>query len=342
MIKVVLDVFGGDYAPVETVKGAVLALEENKELELVLTGDENKILEVLKTLKYDQSRISIINAPEVVTNDDVPTSAIRTKTNSSLVKALETLKEQEDVVGLVSAGSTGAVLTGAFMKLGRIKGISRPALCPILPTAKGGVVAIMDCGANMDSKPINLVHFAIMANAYIKSNYGIENPRIALLSVGVEDHKGNELVKQTFPLLKQVKGINFVGNMEARELLSGDYDIVITDGFAGNVLLKSTEGAIANLLSMLKSDIKSSAMSTVGAMFMKGTFKRLKGTLDYSKHGGAVFLGCKKLIVKSHGNSKAQSIKASIFQVVEMYKANVTKVIEEEVSKIDLSEIVTE
>lgn len=342
MIKVVLDVFGGDYAPLETVKGAVLALEENKELELVLTGDENKILEVLKTLKYDQSRISIINAPEVVTNDDVPTSAIRTKTNSSLVKALETLKEQEDVVGLVSAGSTGAVLTGAFMKLGRIKGISRPALCPILPTAKGGVVAIMDCGANMDSKPINLVHFAIMANAYVKSNYGIENPRIALLSVGVEDHKGNELVKQTFPLLKQVKGINFVGNMEARELLSGDYDIVITDGFAGNVLLKSTEGAIANLLSMLKSDIKSSAMSTVGAMFMKGTFKRLKGTLDYSKHGGAVFLGCKKLIVKSHGNSKAQSIKASIFQVVEMYKANVTKVIEEEVSKIDLSEIVTE
>jgi len=337
MTKVVLDAFGGDYSPVEIVKGAVLALEKHNDLNIVLTGDKEKLEELLASEKDDiRNRIEIIDAKEIISNEEAPTVAIRTKRDSSLVRAFDAVRTNDDVAGFVGAGSTGAVLTGAFLKLGRIKGISRPALCPILPTVKGTQVAIIDCGANMDTKQINLVHFALMGTAYLKSVFGVENPRVALLNVGVEEHKGNELSKETFELLSKLDGINFVGNMEARELLSGDYDLVVTDGFAGNVLLKSTEGAILSVLKMLKDEIKDGVMSKIGALLMKRVFKNLKGKLDYSKQGGAVLLGCKKLIVKSHGSSKAESICCSIEQVIDMDKANLVNLIADYVEKYDI------
>ncbi len=337
MYKVVLDVMGGDNAPYEIIKGGVESVIRDPNLDVIMVGKEDIIKNELSKYDYNPLQISIIDAQDEITNDDVPTVAIRQKSESSLVKTINELRTNEEVVGMVSAGSTGAVLTGAFLKLGRIKGVSRPALCPILPTVNGGIVSIVDCGANMDTKPINLVHFALMANAYLKNVYKIENPRVALLNVGTEDHKGNELCKAVFPMLKELKEINFVGNMEARDLLSGNYDIVVTDAFAGNVLLKSTEGAILNLLTMLKKEIKSSVSSKIGYLFMKKSFKNLKNTIDYNKKGGAVLLGCKKLVVKSHGSSKATSIAESIKQVVDMHLANLTEGIEASLKNLNLA-----
>lgn len=339
MTEIVVDAFGGDYSPEEIILGSLNALKLNKDLGIVLTGDENKINEFLSGYEYDSNRIRVIHAPEIISNNESPTAAIRTKRESSIVKAFDELRTNENVVGLVSAGSTGAVLTGAFLKLGRIKGVSRPATCPILPTKNGGKVALMDSGANVDCKPINLVHFAIMANAYMKEVYKIENPRIGLLSVGTEDHKGNELTTQVFQQLKNMPEINFVGNMEARDLLSGNYDVVICDGFNGNVLLKSTEGAIKFVLSNIKQSIKQRFLSKVGALFMKKTFSDLKKKLDYSKHGGAVMLGCKKVVVKCHGDSKSESLCNAIMQVVDAHNANLCEIIDATISKYgDLNE----
>ena len=294
-MKVVVDAFGGDNAPLEVVEGAVQAIRGNKDLEIILTGDEKKIKEILKGRV---ERIEIVNASEVITNDDTPTMAIRQKKDSSLVRAFDILKENDDVVGLVSAGSTGAILSGAIMKIGRIKGISRPALGPILPTKKGSDVIIIDSGANVDCKSINLLHFAIMGSCYYSIVEGVDKPRVALLNNGTEEHKGNELVKETYPLMKKLP-INFVGNVEGKEVMSGNVDVIVTDGFAGNALLKGVEGTASAILSVLKSEIKSRPMSMIGALFMKKTFKSLKTKLDANKHGGAPFLGVKKLIVKN-------------------------------------------
>lgn len=332
MIKIVIDAFGVDYSPDEIVFATIEALAKYPDLSVVLTGDEGKLNEFLKRVNFEDVRLQIVSAPQIITNDESPTVAIRTKTDSSLVKAFDILRNDDEVCGIVAAGSTGAVLTAAFMKLGRIKGVSRPALCPILPTVKGGNVAIVDCGANMDSKPVNLQHFALMGSAYMQNIYGIEKPRVALLSVGVEDHKGNELTKEVFELLKNEKSINFVGNMEARDLLTGDYDVVVTDGFSGNVLLKSSEGAILALLKMLKNEITSSFFSKIGALFMKKSFRNLKKRIDYNNHGGAVLLGAKKLVVKSHGSSKRASILASIEQVISMHNADLCNKIEKSIS----------
>ncbi len=340
MYKIVLDTMGGDNSPFAQVEGAVIAVNADKDLHVILSGDEKAITNELSKYSYNVNQISIINAPDVITNDDTPTVAIKQKTESSLVKAFDELKNNDDVVAIVSTGSTGAVLTGGFLKIGRIKGVSRPALCPILPTKTGGVVSICDCGANVDSKPINLVHYTIMANAYMKNVFHIDNPRVALLSIGTEDHKGNELTKSVLPILKDMEGINFVGNMEAREILSGDYDLVVTDGFSGNVLLKATEGAIVTLLGMLKEEISGSVMSKFGYLFMRKTFKNLKLRMDYNNKGGAVLLGTKKIVIKGHGSSKAKSVSMCILQAVEMYKANVCGIIEKEINsiKVDVEE----
>ena len=340
MYKVILDTMGGDNSPFAQVEGAVIAVNEDKDLHVILVGKEEELTEELAKYSYNVEQISIMDARDVITNDESPTVAIKQKKESSLVKAFDELKTNDDVVGLVSTGSTGAVLTGGFLKIGRIKGVSRPALCPILPTKTGGIVCMCDCGANMDSKPINLVHYAIMANAYMKNVFGVENPRVALLSVGVEDHKGNELVREVLPILKEMENINFVGNMEARDLLSGDYDVVVTDGFAGNVLLKSTEGAVTTLLGMIKEEIKSRTLSKIGYLFMKKSFKNLKGKMDYNNKGGAVLLGTKKIIVKGHGGSKAKSVSVCLKQAVDMYKADVCGIISNEVQdvKVELNE----
>ena len=329
-MKVVVDAFGGDNAPLEVVEGAVLAVNERKDLTVVLTGKEDKIKEILNGRT---ERIEIVNAEDVITNDDVPTVAIRQKKDSSLVKAFDLLKEDENVVGLVSAGSTGAILSGAIMKIGRIKGISRPALAPILPTKKDGNVIIIDSGANVDCKSEHLLHFAIMGSAYFSIVQGVESPRVALLNNGAEEHKGNELVKETYPLMKKLP-ISFVGNAEAREVMSGDIDVFVTDGFAGNVLLKGVEGTASGILSTLKKEIKASFSAKIGYLFMRKAFKKLKTKLDINKHGGAPFLGCKKLVVKNHGSCGRQNICASILQVVKLHENKLNEKIEKMVGEM--------
>lgn len=331
-MKIVVDAFGGDNAPLEIVEGVILAIKKHKDLEIVLCGDEDKIKEILNGRT---ERIEIVDAKEVIANTEHPTEAIRNKKDSSLVRAYDVLKEREDVIGLVSAGSTGAVLVGAIMKIGRIKGISRPALAPILPTKKDSDVLIIDSGANVDCKPVNLLHFALMGSAYYSIVFNKENPRVALLNNGVEEGKGNELAKETYPLLQNAP-INFIGNREGGDFMSGDIDVMVSDGFGGNALLKGTEGAVGAVLSIMKKSIKNRFWSRIGALFMKNTFKDIKNRIDIlSRHGGSPLLGCKKLVVKNHGSCKRNNILASLEQTMTLHKNNLIGRIEEALKALE-------
>lgn len=322
-MKIIVDAMGGDNAPEQIVLGAIDALCEDKQLEVTLVGDTDAICKVLADKKYDDNRLEIIDAKDVITNDDSPTMAIKTKKESSLVKAFDALN-REDADGFVSAGSTGAVLVGAFMKVGRIKGVSRPALAPVLPTLKGNGVVLCDCGANVDCKPVNLQHFAIMASAYAEGMLGVKNARVGLLNNGAEAHKGNELTQEAYKLLSETKGINFVGNCEARDILSGDFDVVVCDGFNGNIALKSAEGTANTMLKLIKEGVYSGGLkSKLGALMLKSVFKNVKKKMDYNAHGGACFLGVNKIVVKSHGASKSKSVTASILQAKSLAEAKV-------------------
>lgn len=327
--KIVVDAMGGDYAPQEVVKGAFEALNQDKSLEVILVGDLDKVDASL----FDgvKERLTLVDAKDVITNDDIPTSAIKQKKESSLVKAMDIVAKDEAVGGLVSAGSTGAVLVGAFMKIGRIKGISRPALAPMLPTVKGDQKVILcDCGANIDCKAVNLHHFAIMGNAFSKAMLGIESPRIGLISNGAEDHKGTELNQEVFALLKEDESLNFVGNCEARDLLSGDYDVVVSDGFNGNIALKSAEGTAGAIFSILKDGIeKGGIKAKLGYLLLKPVLRSLKRKVDYNQQGGAVFLGCNKVVVKAHGSSKAKAISASILMAKRLAEKQLPTLIKE-------------
>ena len=336
-VAVIVDGYGGDNAPFEIVKGCVLSVNEYENLNIFLVGKEKELNTLLSQYSYNKNSITIIPANEIITNEESPVEAIRTKKDSSLVVALEHLKQNNEIIGLVSAGSTGAVLSGGFLKIGRFSGISRPALCPILPTVNNGQVALIDCGANMDATSENLMHFAIMASLYMQCVYNIKNPRVALLNVGVEEHKGNNLTKETYEQLKKLP-INFVGNMEARDALSGNYDVIVADGFSGNVLLKGIEGAVGVSFKMLKNEIKSSKLAMFGSLFMKQAFKKLKNKLNYSNYGGSPFLGVKKIIIKSHGSSDAISIKASIKQVIDLELAGIKEKLKEELALINKGE----
>ena len=293
MIKIIVDGFGGDNSPQVNVEGSVLALNEKKDLEVIITGDEDKIKEELKKYTYDENRLKIIDAKEVVSCNEKPTEAIRNRKESSLVKALIHLHDNDDVHGLVSVGSTGAVLVGAVLRIGRIKGVQRPAFCPILPTMNGGIVGICDSGANVDCDPINLKQFAIMGSLYLEKAYGIKKPRVALLNIGTEEEKGNKLSKEVYQLLKETEQINFVGNMESRDLLSGNYDLVVCDGFDGNVLIKSTEGACLEMLKLVKKTINSSFKNKLGGLLLKKSLYDIKDMMDYNNYGGGVMLGTK-------------------------------------------------
>ena len=324
-MKIVIDAFGGDNAPLEIVEGALLALEKHKDLEVILCGDKEKLENILNGRS---DRVEICHAPDIISNDDIPTEAIRRKKESSLVKAFDILKEQEDVIALISAGSTGAILTGAIMKIGRIKGVSRPALAPILPTKKDTDVIMIDSGANIDCKPINLYQFGLMGSAYYSILYNTPSPRVGLLNIGVEEHKGTELVREGYALLKEAP-INFIGNVEARDYMSGKVDVMVAEGFAGNVLLKGTEGAVGALLSVLKNSIKSHFLSKIGYLFMKKTFKEVRQKMDIlSKHGGSPFLGCKKLVMKNHGSCKRNNISSSVDQAILLYENKLIEKIE--------------
>lgn len=333
-MKIIVDAMGGDNAPEQIVLGAIDALCEDKQLEVTLVGDTDAICKVLAGKKYDDNRLEIIDAKDVITNDDSPTMAIKTKKESSLVKAFEALN-RDDADGFVSAGSTGAVLVGAFMKVGRIKGVSRPALAPVLPTLKGNGVVLCDCGANVDCKPVNLQHFAIMASAYAEGMLGVKNARVGLLNNGAEAHKGNELTQEAYKLLSETRGINFVGNCEARDILSGDYDVVVCDGFNGNIALKSAEGTANTMLKLIKDGVYSGGLkSKLGALMLKSVFRNVKTKMDYNAHGGACFLGVNKIVVKSHGASKSKSITASILQAKSLAEAKVCDKIKSVITEV--------
>lgn len=332
--KILIDVHGGDN-PEEVIKGAVLALNKMENIKIMLVGEQKFIENVLENENFDKKRLEIVNTTEIITCEDVPTIAVKQKKDSSLCVGLDLLRKNDDIIAMISTGSTGAVLTGGFLKIGRIKGVSRPALCPLIPTVDNKQVLLIDCGANVDCKPINLCHFALMGKAYMQS-LGVENPRVALLNIGTEDEKGNEFTKKVFPVLKQLP-INFVGNMEARDLLSGKYDVVVTDGFNGNILLKSTEGAIKTFNTLLKQEIKSRKLSLFGALFMKKSFKALKDRLDYEKHGGSPFLGCKKTLIKAHGSSKAYSIYQCVVQALKFSESSLNEKIEKIINENEIT-----
>lgn len=335
-MKIVVDIYGADRSPDALVEGCARALEGLPELQIVMTGKSEEIKDKLTQYRCDLKRVEIVDAPEVVTNDEAPTVAVRRKKDSSLVKAFEILKTRDDVSGMLSAGSTGAVLAGSIFNVGRLEGVLRPALAPVLPTVAHKDVCLIDCGANVDSRPEYLVQFALMGISYMRAMYGIENPRVGLVSVGVEDHKGNELTKEVFARLKSLP-INFAGNMEARYALTGDYDVLVADGFVGNVLLKTAEGTAGMVMQLLKENIMASTSAKIGAMFMKNTFKTLKHDMDYNTRGGAPFLGIEKVVVKGHGSSNAVAVEAAVRQVVRMVDGHLIDNIREELQKQDIA-----
>lgn len=333
-MKIIVDCFGGDKSPSANVEGAVIALKQHKDLSLILTGDENIIKSELKKLDHDANRIEIVHAPDVITGEDKPTDAIRLKRESSMVKAIAMLRKEPDISGVVSTGATGALIAAATLRIGRIRGIRRPAFCPILPTMDGGMVGICDSGANVDITPEMLLHQAILGSAYLKNVYGVKSPRVALLNIGVESEKGDDLRKTAYPMLAQCKCINFVGNMESRDLLSGKYDLVVCDGFSGNVLVKSTEGTALELLKKLKKDIYSKTIYKIGALLMKKMFMEEKEFMNYHNYGGSVLLGCEKTIVKGHGSSDAKAVSICIDQAYRMSAGAMYKEVEEALASL--------
>lgn len=333
-MKIVIDCYGADYSPDELVKGAITSVNLIDDLEIILTGKQDEIQKVIDEIGYKGNKLSIVDSPEVISCNESPTMAIRRKTTSSLVAGLNILKNDPEVIGMISAGSTGAVLAGGLFTIGRMEGVKRPALAPFLPTVKGGQTLLIDCGANVDCKPEYLKQFAIMGSIYVKSMLDIENPRVALISNGVEDHKGNEQIHETFELLKNTPEINFVGNMEAREMFSGNYDVLVADGFTGNVALKSAEGTSNAFMNILKQEIKGGGLrAKLGYLFMKKALKGLKRRLNYTEVGGSPFLGIEKILIKSHGSSKAKTIYACVRQVIDIYNSNYIEKMREGIKK---------
>ena len=324
MIRIVIDAMGGDYAPKQQVLGAVEALRKNKDLYLILCGDETQIKQELAACKYDESRLEIVHTTEIIEMNDIPTKAVKTKKDSSTVVAFRLLKEGR-ADGLVSSGSTGAVLTAGVLILGRIKGVSRPALCPIIPNHTGGGTFLCDCGANLECKPINLVHFAIMASAYAQAAYGITNPRVGLLNNGTEDHKGLILQQETNELLKNMPVINYQGNVEGRDLMYGDIDVMVCDGFTGNISMKSVEGCGKAVSTIMKREFKRNLWTMLCALISGKVIKNIKKGLDYEGQGGAMFLGLSKTVVKGHGNSRARGFSICIEQAANAVRGNMVE-----------------
>lgn len=338
MNKIIIDAFGGDHSPEEIIIGSIDALQEINDCKLVFVGKQEKIEEILSTLTFNKDQVEIVDAKDVITCEEEPVISIRRKPDSSICVALKVLKEDPDAKIFVSAGSTGAVLAGSTLKIGRIAGINRPALCPAMPTAiDGKSVYLMDAGANADCKPINLCQFALMGSVYAKV-MGVENPKVALLSNGTEDEKGNALNHEVFPILKEMKDINFVGNIEARDILSGEYDVVVTDGFSGNIAVKSIEGTAKMIMKMLKGALHSSFKAKIGGLLVKSSIYQLKDKMDYNKQGGAFFIGLKKPVLKMHGSSKRDAVKASILLASKYTRFDIVGEIEKNLANTSISE----
>lgn len=314
MIKVAVDAMGGDNAPGEIILGAMKAIEARSDIHVLLVGQEQVVREELKKYHYNDSQVTVVNATEVIETGEPPVMAIRRKKDSSIVVGMNLVKHGE-ADAFVSAGSSGAILVGGQVIVGRIKGVERPPLAPLIPTEKGASLLI-DCGANVDARPSHLVQFAKIGSIYMEHVIGIKNPRVALVNIGVEEEKGNALVKETFPLLRECTDINFIGSIEAREIPHGQADVIVSEAFVGNVILKLYEGVGDTLIRKVKSGMMVNLRSKIGALLVKPALKETLKGFDASEYGGAPLLGLNGLVVKTHGSSKAKEVTNSIIQCV--------------------------
>ena len=323
MVKVALDAMGGDNAPHAIVQGAIDAVNESKDVKVYLVGKEALVKEELNKYKYDASQIEVVDATEVIEMAEPPVMAIRKKKDSSIVKALHLVKDGT-CDAFVSAGSSGAVLVGGQLVVGRIKGVERPPLAPLIPTENGASLLI-DCGANVDARPSHLVQFAKMGTVYMESIMGVKKPRVAIVNIGAEEEKGNALVKETFPLLKNTPEINFIGSIEARDIPKGYADVIVCEAFVGNVILKLYEGVGGTLIKKVKEGMMTTLRSKIGALLVKPALKTCLKSFDLEEYGGAPLLGLKGLVVKTHGSSKAVEIKNTILQCQTFKEQNINE-----------------
>ncbi len=330
-VRVAVDAMGGDNAPKEVIKGAVEAVNAKEEIQLILVGVEDKIKQELANYTYPKERIRVVHATEIITTEESPVMAIRKKKDSSIVVAMNMVKNKE-ADAFVSAGSSGAILAGGQLIVGRIKGIERPPLAPLIPTEKG-VSLLIDCGANVDARASHLVQFAKMGSIYMEYVVGIKNPKVAIVNIGAEEEKGNALVKETYPLLKQCPEINFIGSIEAREIPSGYADVIVCEAFVGNVILKLYEGVGSTFKKMVINALKSTTLSKIGALFVKSAVKDTLKSFDASDYGGAPLLGLNGLVVKTHGNAKMKEIRNSIMQCVIFKEQQINEKIKEDYCK---------
>ena len=329
MTNVAVDAMGGDHAPAEIVKGVVEAVNENSRIKVYLTGRQEAIKKELVQYTYHKEQIEIVNAAEVIDTAEPPVMAIRKKKDSSIVMALNLVKSGV-CDAFVSAGSSGAVLVGGQLIVGRIKGIERAPLAPLIPTEKGCSLLI-DCGANVDARPSHLVQFAKMGSVYMESVMGFPNPRVAIVNIGAEEEKGNALVKETFPLLKNCPEINFIGSIEARDIPTGYADVIVCEAFAGNIILKLYEGVGAALIKKVKAGMMTSLRSKIGGLLVKPALKETLKEFSVEEYGGAPLLGLNGLVVKTHGSSKAIEIKNSVLQCVTFKEQRINQKIKEKV-----------
>ncbi|OFI07693.1 phosphate acyltransferase [Clostridium acetireducens DSM 10703] len=336
MITVAVDGMGGDFAPDAVIDGCIQAINESNNLSIILTGPEKVLKYKLSKYKYNKDRIEVLDAEEVINTNEPPVMAVRRKKNSSLVKALNCVKDGK-AQAIVSAGSTGALMAGATFIIGRIKGIDRVALAPVMP-GKDGVFMVIDSGANVDCKSSYLVQFALMGKIYFENILKITNPTVGLVNIGVEEEKGNELTKEVYKLLKD-SNFNFVGNIEPRDVVNGDVNILVCDGFIGNTILKMYEGVASNIFQMLKQEIMCSFKTKVGGVLLKPVFNKFKKKFDYAEYGGSAFLGAKGICIKAHGSSNAKAFKNAIKQAINCYENKIIDNIVEELSKINNNKI---